>query len=143
VPGLNLDLRMNADHAYFTDKLIGFGMRGDFRRDGTGSGLRVPVVIPVPTDRSMCFVLNQTLVQSFFEHAYDAGYFDLRQDVLKDDIPDAIKKDIYAFCPGLFDGCLEGNFSRTRVLNNKLIIANFLVFKLNPIKHLTILHRHM
>jgi len=95
---------MNSPNAYFSTKEMIIGLRGDFEVRNAGSGLFVPQARPMWTnyDRSMCFIVNETIVKSFVQQAFNEHYFDMTEDIPRLDIPNEIWPQITAYCPGIF-----------------------------------------
>lgn len=100
--GLEFDWTMNSDEAFFTGKEMIVGMRGDFRLRNRSSHLQLSLAKPVwYTDRSICWTINDTLVNSFAKHAYREGYFNTTVNLVYEvDMPAEIRPQVAAFCPG-------------------------------------------
>lgn len=102
VSGTAFDWTMNSDEAFFTAKEMIVGIRGDFRLRNRGSKLQLPLAKPVwLTDRSICWTINDTLVNSFALHAFKENFFNTTVNLVYDiDLPVEIRTQLAAFCPG-------------------------------------------
>lgn len=93
---------MNSDHPYVSDKDMIIGMRGDFKQNDVGSGLEMPAARPIHyTDRSLCYIVNETMINSFMLQAFKKDFFEHRFDAnMNIDIPGEVMKRVTGFCPG-------------------------------------------
>jgi len=77
-----------------TDKELVLGLRGDFKYQGEGSHFRTSIVRPVKSDQALCFMVHESLFNSFMLHAHSHGYF---QTEVKVEVEDVANEVMYYF----------------------------------------------